>query len=64
MHVNLMFLNADFSGRQSEFLINDHHIYLLRSGRINMCALTTKNVDYVATAIHEAVTTVKDDPKL
>ena len=29
-----------------------------------MCALTTKNVEYVAQAIHDAVTKIEADPKL
>lgn len=37
-------------------MINHHHVYLLKSGRINMCGLTTKNIDYVAQAIHDTVT--------
>lgn len=47
-----------FLERQCEFLINERHIYLMLSGRINMCALTTKNIDHVAQSIHEAVTTI------
>jgi aspartate aminotransferase len=38
-----------------EYLVNEKHIYLLPNGRINMCGLTTKNIDYVANSIHEAV---------
>jgi aspartate/tyrosine/aromatic aminotransferase len=41
--------------RQVEHLTQKYHIYLLKSGRINMCGLTTKNIDYVAQAIHETV---------
>lgn len=40
------------------FLRNEFHIYLLLSGRINMCGLNEHNVVYVAKAIHKAVTTV------
>lgn len=29
-----------------------------------MCGLTLKNMDYVANAIHEAVVTIPEDPKL
>ena len=47
-----------------DFLKEKYHIYGMRSGRINMCAITTKNCDYVANAIHEAVTTITEDPKL
>ncbi|KAK2098789.1 Golgi Transport [Saguinus oedipus] len=45
--------------KQVEYLVNEKHIYLLPSGRINMCGLTTKNLDYVATSIHEAVTKIQ-----
>lgn len=45
-----------FSEKQVEHLIKNYHIYLLRSGRINMCGLNEKNLDYVAEAIHDAVT--------
>jgi aspartate/tyrosine/aromatic aminotransferase len=41
--------------QQVEHLTQKYHIYLLKSGRINMCGLTTKNIDYVAQAIHETV---------
>ena len=53
-----------FAVAQCKYLIEQYHIYLLKSGRINMCALTTKNVDYVASAIHDAVTNIADDAKL
>jgi len=43
--------------KQVEFLAKNYHIYLLNSGRINICGITTHNVEYVAKAIHEAVTT-------
>ncbi|XP_050684702.1 aspartate aminotransferase, cytoplasmic [Leptidea sinapis] len=41
---------------QSEYLVREHHIYLLRSGRINICGLNPSNVQYVARAMHDAVT--------
>jgi aspartate aminotransferase len=53
-----MFSYTGLSAKQAEFLIKERHIYLLRDGRINMCGVTTKNVDYVATSIREAVTTI------
>jgi aspartate aminotransferase, cytoplasmic len=43
---------------QVKYLIADHHIYLLSSGRINMCGLNEKNVEYVAKAIHDTVTKI------
>lgn len=42
---------------QVEYLTKKHHIYLLKSGRINMCGLNTTNMEYVADAIKDAVTT-------
>jgi len=43
--------------KQVEFLASKYHIYLLNSGRINICGITSANVDYVAKAIYDAVTT-------
>jgi aspartate aminotransferase len=40
-------------------MIEKHHIYMLKSGRISMCGLTPNNVEYVAKAIYETVTNVK-----
>jgi len=51
-----MFSYTGLSAEQVEFLRNQYHIYMLRSGRINMCGLTNANLDYVAAAIHDAVT--------
>ncbi|XP_022086536.1 aspartate aminotransferase, cytoplasmic-like [Acanthaster planci] len=59
-----MFSYTGLGPNQVDFLLKKYHIYAMKSGRINMCALTTKNADYVAKAIHEAVTTVAEDPKL
>ena len=36
-------------------MISKHHIYLTKNGRISICGLTTKNVDYVANAIKDVV---------
>lgn len=47
------------TAKQVEYMIKEKHVYLMASGRINMCGLTTKNIDYVAQSIHEAVTTVQ-----
>ncbi|KAL2739600.1 hypothetical protein V1477_010989 [Vespula maculifrons] len=51
-----MFSYTGLSERQVKHLLDQFHIYLLRSGRINICGLTEYNLDYVAKAIHEAVT--------
>lgn len=42
---------------QVDYLTSKYHIYLLKSGRINMCGLNSGNVNYVADAIKDAVTT-------
>lgn len=47
------------AAKQVEFMVKEKHIYLMASGRINMCGLTTKNIDYVAASIHETVTKVQ-----
>lgn len=46
-------------GQQVDYMIKEKHVYLMASGRINMCGLTTKNIDYVAQSIHDTVTTVQ-----
>lgn len=51
-----MFSYTGLSEAQVKFLIEKYHIYLLSSGRINMCGLNENNVKYVAKSIHEAVT--------
>jgi len=59
-----MFGYTGLNARQCEFLMKEYHIYVMKSGRINMCGLNLKNLDYVANAIHESVTQIRDDPKL
>ncbi|XP_019222462.1 aspartate aminotransferase, cytoplasmic isoform X1 [Oreochromis niloticus] len=54
-----MFSFTGLNPKQVEYLVKEKHIYLMASGRINMCGLTTKNIDYVAESIHEAVTKVQ-----
>lgn len=56
-----MFAYTGLTEKQCEFLIQQHHIYLLRSGRINVCGISPNNVDKVTKAFHEAVTTIKND---
>ncbi|GBN17362.1 Aspartate aminotransferase, cytoplasmic [Araneus ventricosus] len=56
-----MFSYTGLSEDQVKFLIEQHHIYLPKSSRISICGLNSKNVDYVAKAIHEAVTTIPDN---
>lgn len=54
-----MFSFTGLNPKQVEYMIKEKHIYLMASGRINMCGLTSKNIDYVAESIHEAVTRVQ-----
>lgn len=54
-----MFSFTGLTADQAKHLADKYHIFLLSSGRINMCGLTTGNIDYVAEAIHDAVTNVK-----
>lgn len=46
--------------KQVQLLINEFHIYLLKTGRISMCGLNENNVAHVAKAIHTAVTTIQN----
>jgi len=46
-----MFSYTGLSKTQCESLINDHHIYLLKSGRISIAGLNPGNVEYVAECI-------------
>ncbi|KAJ0005178.1 hypothetical protein NQD34_011392 [Periophthalmus magnuspinnatus] len=54
-----MFSFTGLNPRQVEYMVKEKHIYLMASGRINMCGLTSRNIDYVAQSIHEAVTRVQ-----
>lgn len=40
------------------YLADKYHVYLMASGRINMCGLTKGNIGYVAEAIHDTVCNV------
>jgi aspartate aminotransferase len=53
-----MFSFTGLGPKQCEHLMNKHHVYLLKNGRINMCGLNPGNVKYVADAFHDAVTNV------
>uniref|UniRef100_G3N500 Aspartate aminotransferase n=1 Tax=Gasterosteus aculeatus aculeatus TaxID=481459 RepID=G3N500_GASAC len=53
-----MFSFTGLNPKQVEYMIAEKHVYLMASGRINMCGLTTSNIDYIAQSIHDAVTKV------
>jgi len=59
-----LFSFTGLNERQCNYLIENYHIYLLRDGRINISALTEHNMDYVANAIFDVVTNVKDSSRL
>jgi aspartate/tyrosine/aromatic aminotransferase len=51
-----MFYFSDLTTQQGAALMEKHHIYILSSsGRINVGALTDRNLDYVAAAIASVV---------
>ncbi|XP_059508959.1 aspartate aminotransferase, cytoplasmic [Stegostoma tigrinum] len=50
-----MFSFTGLDPSQVDYMTKKKHIYLMASGRINMCGLTSGNLDYVAESIHEAV---------
>ncbi|XP_025832027.1 aspartate aminotransferase, cytoplasmic [Agrilus planipennis] len=53
-----MFSYTGLNANQSEHMVKKYHIYMLRSGRISMCGLTSSNVEYVANAIKETLNDV------
>ncbi|XP_038208942.1 aspartate aminotransferase, cytoplasmic-like isoform X2 [Zerene cesonia] len=50
-----LFSYTGLTAKQCEYLIQEHHIYLLKSGRINICGLNPSNVLYVAKAMNDAI---------
>ncbi|KAK7484902.1 hypothetical protein BaRGS_00023822 [Batillaria attramentaria] len=50
-----MFSFTGLSADQVRIMVEKYHIYMLSNGRISMAGLTTKNVDYVVDAIHDAI---------
>lgn len=48
-----MFAYTGLSTEQVDILKNDHHIYMTADGRISLCGLNTKNIDFIAEAFHK-----------
>uniref|UniRef100_A0A1X7UU54 aspartate transaminase n=1 Tax=Amphimedon queenslandica TaxID=400682 RepID=A0A1X7UU54_AMPQE len=48
-----MFTYTGLNTSQVDVFVKKYYIYLLSSGRINICGLNYGNLDYVANAIHE-----------
>ncbi|CAG9854928.1 unnamed protein product [Phyllotreta striolata] len=53
-----MFSYTGLTESQVERMIRNHHVYMLRSGRISMAGLNPSNVYYVAKSIHETILAV------
>eukprot|EP01022_Parablepharisma_sp_SALTPOND_P028587 TRINITY_DN7119_c0_g2_i2.p1 TRINITY_DN7119_c0_g2~~TRINITY_DN7119_c0_g2_i2.p1 ORF type:complete len:421 (+),score=27.86 TRINITY_DN7119_c0_g2_i2:214-1476(+) len=53
-----MFSYTGLTPEQCQYMISKHHVYLLKSGRISMSGINTRNVEYLAKAIHDAVTSM------
>jgi aspartate/tyrosine/aromatic aminotransferase len=50
-----MFSFTGLSVKQSETMVDKHHIYMTKNGRISVCGITTKNVEYIADCIKDVV---------
>jgi len=50
-----MFSYTGLTVKQCEILINKWHIYLLKNGRISMAGINSKNCEYLAKAIKDAI---------
>ena len=50
-----MFSFTGLSVKQSETMVKKHSIYMTKNGRISVCGITTKNVDYVASCIKDVI---------
>lgn len=50
-----MFCYTGLTSSQCDALMDNHHVYLLRSGRISMAGVTTHNVKYLAECIDYVV---------
>jgi len=58
-----MFTYTGLTEPQCERLINEFHVYLLKSGRISMAGINTKNVRYLAKAINSVVSNTQSKMK-
>jgi len=55
-----MFSFTGLSQKQVDMMINKYHIYMLGNGRISMAGLNKSNIPYVAKAIYDCVTSIKE----
>merc|ERR1712123_558951 len=54
-----MFSFTGLNSNQCAWMIKEKAIYLMSNGRINMCGLTTGNIDYIAEAIDHVVRNIE-----
>lgn len=54
-----MFSYTGLNEKQCENMINKHHIYMVKNGRISMPGINTKNVEYIAKAMKDSLENVK-----
>jgi aspartate/tyrosine/aromatic aminotransferase len=54
-----MFSYTGLTPKQSDAMVDKHHVYMLRNGRISMAGVTTKNVAYLAAAIDDCVRNIQ-----
>lgn len=59
-----MFSYTGLTPEQVTYIQQKYHIYMLQSGRISMAGIRTANVGYLATAIDDAMRTVKSGGRL
>merc|ERR1719221_519342 len=59
-----MFSFTGLSQSQCERLIKEHHIYLLKSGRISMAGLNKSNIGYMVNSVDEVVRNAPQPAKL
>lgn len=50
-----MFSFTGLTVKQSEAMVSKHSIYMTKNGRISVCGVTSKNVDYIAESIKDVV---------
>jgi aspartate/tyrosine/aromatic aminotransferase len=50
-----MFSFTGLTEKQVEQMIKKHSIYMTKDGRISVCGINTKNVEYIAAAIKDVV---------
>lgn len=51
-----MFSFTGLTVKQSEAMVKKHSIYMTKNGRISVAGITSKNVDYIASAIKDVTT--------